>query len=77
MQGELSGVGSTATINARMIDIMGRDPLATAWSARRWAKHLKCSEAGVRKTAAWHAIMQDREDSKKRRKSRSTKRFDM
>lgn len=65
-----------ATINARMIDELHRNPGSMAWSSRKWAEHFDCVKASVEKTAAWKMILADRESAKSSRKSRTPKRYE-
>lgn len=65
-----------ATVNARMIDEMGRNPPSKDWTIRQWAECLKCSKSAIEKTASWKMIVRSREAEKKSRKTRTPKQFD-
>lgn len=64
--------GTPATINARMIDLLGRKPEAKDWSARQFAMALDCSKGSIGDAAAWKTLMQTRESAKAARQTRST-----
>lgn len=53
-----------ATINARMVDLLGREPAATGWTARQWSIALKCSPAAIVGTNVWKSMKLDREQRK-------------
>lgn len=53
-----------ATINARMIDVLQREPDAMGWTAKQWAKRLKCSPPGIVGTNVWKSMKLDREKGK-------------
>jgi hypothetical protein len=65
-----------ATVNARMIDELQRNPESANWSCRKWAERMKCVKRSVEKTAAWKMILQTRAANKDSQKSRSKRRYD-
>jgi hypothetical protein len=54
----------TATVNARMIDEVDRNPAAIWWGVRRWATHLKCSTGTVLNQPMWGTIRRMREEAR-------------
>ena len=65
-----------ATVNARMLDELGRNPAAADWTLEQWAERLDCSPKTVFKTKTWKAIVANREASKSHRKSRIRKAYE-
>lgn len=64
------------TINARMLHEMSRNPDTENWSLRAWATYLDCSASAIAKTAAWKAVVKNREAQKISLKSKSIKRYE-
>jgi hypothetical protein len=54
--GQTAKRGGGATVNARMVEKILRDPEARGWTARRWASFLKCSPGTVGETDAWKEL---------------------
>jgi len=54
------GQGGTATVAARMIDLL-RDPRTHTWSARQFADKLGCAKSTVAETAAFRELRTARE----------------
>ena len=67
-----SSGATSATINARMIDLLGRRPEAKDWSARQFSVALECSKGSIGTAAAWRTLMQTRKDAKAALFARST-----
>lgn len=65
-----------ATINSRMLDILGKKNESKDWTLRKWAEALSCSPSGVKKTKAWKMIMQDRAGQKEQQKQRSKRQYE-
>jgi hypothetical protein len=63
-------LSSKATVNARMIDILGKKPEASGWTAKQFAEQLHCSAAAVVGTNAWKSMKLDREKGKAERASK-------
>ena len=53
-----------ATVNARMIDVLGREPVAAGWTAAKWAARLKCSDAAIVGTNVWKSMQLDKGEAK-------------
>jgi hypothetical protein len=56
-----------ATINAKMIDVLGKKPDAKNWTVRRWQAELHCSVGGIARTNVWKSMKLDREQLKAER----------
>lgn len=50
-----------ATINARMLETLQKNPDARGWTVRKWTEYLKCSRAGVHDTETWRQLSALRE----------------
>lgn len=50
----------TASISARMLERIQNDHASRGWTARQWAKTLKCSLAGVCDSKAWKELQKHR-----------------
>ena len=59
-----------ATVNARMIDLLGKKPEAAGWTAKQFAAELQCSASMVVGTNVWKSMKLDREKGKAERASR-------
>ena len=58
------GIGNLS-VNDRMMQIFTRDHRCIGWSQREWADKLKVTPKAVGKTAAWKAILAERDSQKK------------
>lgn len=56
-----------ATVNARMLDMIQNNPDCRGWTARNWARCLKCSPSSVAGTPTWGALKMIREQLKAER----------
>ena len=64
-----------ASINARMIDTLQKQPEAKDWTIEQWMQHLGCkSKASVAKTKCWETIMGARAVRKVQRLQQDQKR---
>jgi hypothetical protein len=64
-----------ASINARMIDTLQKQPEAKDWTVEQWMQHLGCkSKASVAKTKCWETIMGARAVRKVQRLQQDQKR---
>ena len=52
---------SKATVNARVIDLLQRNPEARDWSARKIAESLECGESSVAECEAYKTLDTARE----------------
>jgi hypothetical protein len=56
-----------ATVNARMIDVLGKEPDAKSWTVKQWQERLKCSGGAVVGTNVWKSMKLEREQHKAER----------
>ena len=47
---------SKATVNARMMDLMTKNPEARGWTCNQWASELKCGTSTVGEARAWKEL---------------------
>jgi hypothetical protein len=45
-----------ATVNARMVDTVMRQPESRGWTAQQWAAHLGCGKTAVLKAKTWQSL---------------------
>lgn len=48
-------------VNAKMLETLLNVPDSYAWSARKWAQHLRCSVSSVAETEAWKKVIPTRQ----------------
>lgn len=53
-----------ATVNARMLELMQKDPKVKGWTCQEWAKKLGCARSTVHGTETWKMLGQFRLEQK-------------
>ncbi len=75
--GTLAAEKPTATVNARMLELVQRDlERVRGWTTKQWATELRCARSSVVKTRVWQdlAIARDRQRAEKAADRRRRKR---
>lgn len=58
------GKARRGSIDGRMLDAILKDPTAIAWTAVRWAEHLKCARSSVTAAQTWKELQTIRREQK-------------